>query len=556
MILDGFNASALISEIRTHVVGARLQKFSQLTEDDFLLHLRSPGRTDYLIISLHPERTRLHLYLDAERPAGIVPNSFVMACRKRIGGTRLESVAQVGFDRRVEFAFSSGFSLVFDWAGRPATLLLIDTAERVAAGVFPARGRYKIHTAYEIEPNDKPSLIELSVSDLWSELEQLDPTTPLDEAVGSSAADWVPRWRRLFVADCQAETVGELQRPVFESAFSSFIEPLQNGAPFSPGIDAGRLTYRHPDAQFESMQKAANALWTESTLAPGVSDFRHELIKTLKKHRERAERKLAKRQQDRRGAESAPQDQLKGDLLLSYGSTLKRGLERFQTTDWEGRPLAIALDPRLNASENAQRYYNRSKKKKRALGFLTEQIALAEEEVEMWEELLFAAESSESRTDLEQVRKNLPTRRSASKRSRRAPELPSSGPRRYHHDGFQILVGRNPAQNEQLCFRTASRDDHWFHVRQGAGSHVLIRAAGAEPSSETKMAAAWLAAKFSRSSESPSVGVITTLARHLKKPKGGPLGKALYRAEYEITVDPTSPSPEGLTPENKNGPQP
>ena len=61
------------------------------------------------------------------------------------------------------------------------------------------------------------------------------------------------------------------------------------------------------------------------------------------------------------------------------------------------------------------------------------------------------------------------------------------------------------------------------------------------------IAAAWLAAFYSQSSESPAVEVVTTRARFLKKPKGGPVGKVIYRQETEVIVDPTSPRPDGLS---------
>ena len=177
--------------------------------------------------------------------------------------------------------------------------------------------------------------------------------------------------------------------------------------------------------------------------------------------------------------------------------------------------------------------------------FLGEQIELAKAEIDQWDELIYAAESSDDRTDLEQVRKSMPT--SQGKQKKRLPQVPTSGPRRFEHGGFQILVGRNPIQNEKLSMKTAAKDDHWFHVRQGAGSHVLIRAAGAEPPPATREAAAWLAAFYSQSSESPAVEVVTTRARFLKKPKGGPVGKVIYRQETEVIVDPTSPRPDGLS---------
>ena len=552
MNLDGFNACALLAELRQNAINARLQKFSQLTEDDFLLHLRSPGRTDRLLICLHPERSRFHLLLSAHPPA-IVPNSFVMLCRKHVGGTRVEEVRQYGLDRHIEFLFSSGFSLVFDFAGRPSALLLIKTDERTITGVYPPRGRFRLRGTFAPESSDH-SLLNLSSQAAW-QIWCENPRESIDRTLAALADDWAPLWRKRFAALLGTEQVSEVDEAQFETAWQQIVFPLQRATlgfcNFAPGLGPdGELTYCSEVAQFESLQQAANARWESSSKAPGLADFRGDLLKKLKKQREKAARKLKKREADQRGARTAPQDQMKADLLLAYASGIPRGRDSFETTDWEGRPITISLDPRLSANANAERLYNRAKKKKRALEFLDHQIEIARAEIEQWDELIYAAESSENRTDLEQVRKSMPTSQGKKKK---LPQVPSSGPRRYQHQGFQILVGRNPAQNEKLSLKTAAKDDYWFHVRQGAGSHVLIRSAGATPPEATQEAAAWLAARYSQSAESPAVEVVTTRARFLKKPKGGPLGKVIYRQETEIVVDPTSPKPEGLEAQNKNG---
>lgn len=556
MSLDGFNASALLQELRPQLSDSRLQKFSQLTEFDFLLQLRAPGTTHKLLISLHPEESRFHL-LTGPPPPAIVPNAFVMLCRKRVGGCRLQAMEQDTLDRRIVLRFHSGFGLAFDWAGRPSALVLIQWEEESTApkvvSHFPSRGRFRKGCDYVSEALSLPTPLEFSAQSAWSHLLEAPPETPVEQGLGTRFSLWPPLWRKRFRSRCGARSLEELNINDFTTAWEEQLAPLQRAnAFFRPGIaEDGELTYCASTPEFESMQLAAQKRWLGEGLAPGLVDFRDELVKTLGKNRDKALRKLKKREQDRRGAESAPLDQMKGDLLLAYATGLPRGSEIFHTEDWEGRPLSIALDPKLSATVNADRYYSRAKKKRRALDVLDVQIEKAREEIEMWDDLLYAARSSENQTDLEQVRKSMPSSQ-AQEKKRKTPEVPSSGPRRYRHGEFLILVGRNPAQNDKLSTKTAAKDDHWLHVRQGAGSHVLIRAAGLEPPPETVEAAAWLAAKFSSSSESGAVEVITTRARFLRKPKQGPLGKVLYRQETEMLVDPTSPPPEGLREENKN----
>lgn len=545
MSLDSFNARALVMELQQSVVDARLQKISQLSEEDFLLHLRSPGRTDKLLISLHRERARLHLIGDTHPPA-IVPSSFLMLCRKHIGGTRLLSLEQAGIERAVELRFHSEFSLVLDWAGSPATLLLIKTEERTCVGRFPPGPRFALRRPYQstVPEERPPSVLELEAEEVVAQVEALQGL-PLATILSEVSFGWSPLWSRRFADRFPS---GALDTELFRQTWDEFLGPLKGEAELRPGIESdGKLSYCLSDEgkPHPSMQLAAQALWSESTRAPGIPDYRSELLRSLKKGRDKSKRKVEKRKKDRKGAETAPRDQMYGDLLLAYASSIEGKPPQFRTQDWEGRQVTIPLDPKLTPTENAEKYYTRCKKKKRALKVLDEQIALAEEEVAFWDELTFAAERADNRTDLEEIRKSIPGPRQ--RKGRKTPEVPTSGPRRFEHAGFQLLVGRNPAQNEKLSLRTGAKDDHWFHIRQGAGSHVLLRTAGREPPADTLLAGAWLAARYSRSSESTSAEVVTTRVRYLKKPKGGPLGKVIYRQEQEISVDPTGPPPEGLT---------
>lgn len=535
MSLDSLNARALLSELRPLLADSRVQKFSQLSELDFLLHLRSPGRTDKLLISLHPERSRFHLLPDAHPPA-IVPSSFLMLGRKHFGGCRLTGIRLNGLERSLELTFSSGYTLVFDWAGRPSALLLLAPETRTVAGAYPPRGRFPLRQPYTVSGDSPlPEADQLSGEQAWAEILQQTDESSLPQAVGRICRGLPPLWTKRLA---QGNPEGE----AFAARWDEIVHPQE----LHPGLEPdGELSYRSCVARrYPSMSLAATERWSESTHAPGVPDHRSELLRSLRKGRDKSIRKMDKREKDKKGAESAPRDQLFGDLLLAYASTISGRAPEFRTSDWEGRPVTIPLEPHLSATENADRYYTRGKKKKRALAVLDEQIALAAEEAAFWDELIFAAENAENRTDLEEVRKAIPGSRQG--KSRRAPEIPSSGPRRYEHDGFQLLVGRNPAQNEKLSLRDASRDDLWFHIRTGAGSHVILRTAGREPGEQTVLAAAWLAATYSRSHADSRCGVITTAARYLKKPKGGPLGKVTYRSEREIVVDPTSEPPEGL----------
>lgn len=47
-------------------------------------------------------------------------------------------------------------------------------------------------------------------------------------------------------------------------------------------------------------------------------------------------------------------------------------------------------------------------------------------------------------------------------------------------DGFDMYVGKNNLQNDELTFKFASNSDWWFHAKQMPGSHVIVKTNGKE----------------------------------------------------------------------------
>jgi len=104
-------------------------------------------------------------------------------------------------------------------------------------------------------------------------------------------------------------------------------------------------------------------------------------------------------------------------------------------------------------------------------------------------------------------------------------------------DGSLILVGKNNKQNDFLTNRFAARDDLWFHTKDIPGSHVVIR--DPEPTEETILEAATIAAYFSKARSSSSVPVDFTKVRHVKKPSGAKPGYVIYDNQETVFVTPT-----------------
>ena len=106
---------------------------------------------------------------------------------------------------------------------------------------------------------------------------------------------------------------------------------------------------------------------------------------------------------------------------------------------------------------------------------------------------------------------------------------------------MEILVGKNNSQNDRLTFKIASPNDFWFHTKEIPGSHVILRCGNSEPSDESILYAARIAAGFSKASDSSNVPVDYTRVKFLKKPNGSKPGFVIFTHQKTILVEPFKP---------------
>jgi predicted ribosome quality control (RQC) complex YloA/Tae2 family protein len=117
--------------------------------------------------------------------------------------------------------------------------------------------------------------------------------------------------------------------------------------------------------------------------------------------------------------------------------------------------------------------------------------------------------------------------------------------RRYRlQGGWEVWVGRDSAENDQLTHRDSHPRDIWLHAQGVPGSHVILRTEGkpeAVPRAILAQAAA-IAALHSRARHSSLVPVIWTERRYVRKPRKSLPGIAVCLQERSLFVAPEIPA--------------
>lgn len=555
MAFDGVLLSHVARELQ-QAVGSRIDKIYLPTRDDILLTMSKRGFSGKLLITVSGIGPRIHFTNESyENPA--TPPMFCMLMRKYFSSARLENVRQHGLDRVLFLDFSSynemgdeiELSIVVEIMGRQSNVILLCDGRVLDAlrRSDPERnGRLILPGArYETPPaQDKLDPCDLTASEIAAHIGATEES--LAKSISSAVEGVSPLVAREIA--CTAEQIGLV------NALEEWKGYIEKGAPTLVVDTDGRptdFTYlpikQYNDKctcrQVESFSELCDSFYRERQREDAVRRRTHETSRLVTTLIERTSRKIEKQRGEL--ARCADKEQLRifGELLKANLYAVERGAAFVDVVNYydpEGKQVRISLKPELSPSQNAQRYFTEYRKANTAQEKLTHLIEESAAEIVYLEsvadELTRAAsdrELAEIRAELEQAGYLRASRTGKKKPPRALPPLHFVS-----DDGFDIYVGRNNKQNDELTLRIAEKSDLWLHVKDVHGTHTIISAMGKEIPPATVMQAAMLAAYHSRAKQSSSVAVDYCPVRNVKKPAHAKPGMVIYDRYETVYITP------------------
>ena len=205
-------------------------------------------------------------------------------------------------------------------------------------------------------------------------------------------------------------------------------------------------------------------------------------------------------------------------MINTYGYDIPEGAKSFTALNYyTNEEISIPLDPMLTPSENAVKYFNRYNKLKRTFEADSKLIEETKAETQHLESIATALDIAVNEEDLVELKRRTDSGRLHSpKRQRWQKEKVTSKPFHYiSSDGFDMYVGKNNFQNDELTFKFANGNDWWFHAKM-PGSHVIVRTGGKELPDRTFEEAASLAAYYSKGRDQDKVEIDYVIKKEVK----------------------------------------
>lgn len=569
MALDGIVVASLAKELQENFTNARLSKIAQPEKDELLLTLKGPNGQKRLLLSASASLPLVYI-TGTNKPSPMTAPNFCMLLRKHVANGRITSITQPDMERILVFEIEHlddlgdlrHKKLIIELMGKHSNIIfcdendmILDSIKHISAQVSSVREVLPGRTYFIPAQQDKMNPLKENGAHFMEHALQKPCST--SKAIYTSYTGISPLAANEFCyranvdgdAPCASLTESEQQKltEVFLAAMSDIREghfypniimhqdePIEYAAiPLTSYASDTILPYDSISEVLENYY-AQRSLYTR--MRQKSADLRHVINTLLERNRKKYD--LQKKQL--KDTDKREKYKVYGELIHTYGYQLEEGCKGFDALNYyTNETIHIPLDATISPLDNAKKYFDRYAKLKRTYEVLTDLIEDTQLEIDHLDSIATALDIAETEADLQQIKEEM--MESGYIKHKYSKKKTQGKSRPYHYrstDGFDIYVGKNNFQNDELTFKFAEGNDWWFHAKGMPGSHVLVKTKTGEMPDRTFEEAGRLAAFYSKGRGNEKVEIDYLQKKNVKKPNKAKPGFVVYYTNYSLTIQP------------------
>ncbi|MDE6616186.1 MAG: NFACT family protein [Lachnospiraceae bacterium] len=584
MALDGITIAALANELKNTLTNGRITKIAQPEKDELLLTIKQSisdgtGNTQRfqkrLAASVNPSLPLLYIN-DENKQSPMSAPTFCMVLRKHLNNCRITNISQEGLERviKIELEHLNEMGdlckkfLIIELMGKHSNIIFCDDNNKIIDSikhisllvssvreVLPGRDYFIPDTQNKFDPF---TITEKEFTDIV-----LAKPVNIAKALYTSLTGFSPVMSEelIYISSLSGKSstaeLTEMEKLHLYRNFTRIMEQVKE-ASFKPCIiykenepvefSCIPLTMYSDDSSYQvkTCESASQMLCTYYSAKEVISRIRqksYDLRRITNTALERARKKYDLQAKQLKDTAKRDKYKIYGELLTTYGYELKGGEKSFTCENYyTNEEITIPLDENMGAVDNAKRFFEKYAKLKRTFEALSIQIEETRQEISHLDSISNALDIARHEEDLATIRRELSEygymKRQASVKGKGSKKPAKSKPLHYiSSDGFDIYVGKNNYQNDELTFKIATGNDWWFHAKASAGSHVIVKTEGKELPDRSFEEAARLAAYYSKAKEQGKAEIDYIQKKHVKKPNGSKPGFVVYYTNYSMTID-------------------
>lgn len=522
---DSLTLKAFTEESRNFLSGARIQKIQQPSRKEVILTIRNNSETKKLYININPQNAHICFISKENENARHIsipqkPPMFCMLLRKYLENARISKINQPNYERILEFyietfnELSEKIYLCFaiEIMGKHSNIVLYNYDTNIIigcahnVGAEKSREREMAGTLPYVYP---PKQYKNDILNYNGDIKSLS----LNENFYWFSKHFEEQCKNQPLSKLKAFVKLENLTPVISTDYTdySLYSELINESIKQPSVNDMIDNYY----AYHINKEKFNAL---------KSNYIAETTKKIKKIKTSLDKMKAQAEY----GSNYDKFRLYGDLIMANLYNNKDFSEQITVFDYENnKELTLKLDANKTLKENAQIFYKKYNKNKTSKLKLDELGSQLELNKNYFEQILYSLKQSATIEELYEIIPEVEEKTPV-------PKIQSK-PIEININDFQIFIGKNNRQNDYIISKLGKDEDLWFHTKDCAGSHVLLK--GVNPPDEIILKCAQLAKEYSSAPNSSKIGVIYTKHKYLRKPPKANLGYVTYKNEKEIIID-------------------
>lgn len=571
MALDGIVISNLVYELNHTLTNARISKIAQPETDELLFTCKGPNGNCRLAISASASLPFVYLTQE-NKPSPLQAPTFCMVLRKHIANGKILRIYQPGFERIIHFEIEHlnelgdlcKKTLIVELMGKHSNIIfcnedgtIIDSIKRISSATSSVRevlpGREYFIPATQ---GEKQNPLTISRDD-FIEILRNKPTN-ISKAIYTSFTGISPlianeiSYRAGLDGDIPVAALDEAQLLHLSNHFLWFIDDIKEHN-YTPNIirngqepidysSVSLTMYAHYEATtFDTISEILESYYAEKNAYSRIRQKSVDLRKIVATALERNVKKYDLQIKQQKDAEKKEKYKLYGELLQAYGYSIEPGVKSIEVENYydNNALIKIPMDPDLTALENSKKYFEKYGKLKRTSEALEGLIEETHSQIVHLESIQNALDIAVSSDDLVQIKEELMEYGFIKKNRSAKKEKTKSKPFHYRSScGYDIYVGKNNYQNDELSFKVATGNDWWFHAKGIPGSHVIVKANNEELPDIVFEEAGRLAGYYSKGRDNEKIEIDYLQKKNLKKPSGAAPGFVVYYTNYSLVIEP------------------
>ena len=568
MALDGLVIAGMVQELNTCILGGRISKIAQPESDELMLTIKSERRQQYRLLISAGASLPLIYFTDQNKPAPLTAPNFCMLLRKHIGGGKFTRIWQPGLERIINFEIEHlnelgdvcHKTLVVEIMGKHSNIIfcneegmIIDSIKHISSQVSSVREVLPGRTYFIPETQEKLNPLDYKSSEFITAVSS--KPMPLAKSIYCSMTGISPLiaeeicHRASLDSGRSANSFSETELIHLEHQFDLVVDTVKSGQLAPNIVYEGQVPVDFSvvhlsqyddftEEKFDTVSGMLEHYYATRNVITRIRQRSADLRRIVQTALDRNRKKYDLQQKQLKDTEKREKFRIYGELINTYGYNLEEGAKKLTCLNYyDNKEITIPLDETRTPQENAQHYFEKYNKLKRTWEASVKLTEETKGEIEHLESISTALDIARSEEDLVQIKEEL-TEYGYIRRHYTGKRVKITS-RPFHYvssDGYDIYVGKNNFQNEDLTFKTAVGNDWWFHAKGCPGSHVIVKTNGEELPDRTFEEAARLAAYYSKNRGAEKAEVDYVERKFVKKVAGARPGFVIYHTNYSMLV--------------------